>query len=344
MQKIVIIGNGTRARKLYIPLIKKLPFFKLWGICGGNYTKTTQVSRSLNIKAYIDIDEVLSDPEVDSLISCVDWTKNSSIYQKIATSDKAALLETPLGHDWDSIKQSYESLSNKNSYLDICEQYHMRPIEILKRRLIEQDVFGKIVHTFCIGVGHEYHGVSLLRSYLGFNDKVSNVFSIQKDMPYFKHISHKDVFFPGERIQNAILEFKSGAMGMFHWSWLNYFSAIRGERSSGFYGTKGSAMGENCTVFINDTEPPKPIEFRRYTRVVDGIEVLQEITASINTRVLARWLNPLPNIILNEDEIATCYFLINLYKAQKNKTIKPVYPLDQAYEDHILVNKISSAV
>lgn len=344
MQKIVIIGNGTRAHKLYIPLIKKLPFFKLWGICGANYTKTTQISKDFNVKAYVDIDEVLSDPEVDAVISCVNWTKNSDVYQKIAVSDKASLLETPLGHDSASIKKSYELLRKKKSYLDICEQYHMRPIEILKRQLIEAGIFGKIIHTFCIGVGHEYHGASLLRSYLGFHDKVRNVLSIQKDMPYFEHISHKNIFFPGERIQNAIFEFESGALGIFHWSWLNYFSAVRGERSSGFYGTKGSAMGENCMVFINYTEPPKPIEFRRYTRVVEGIEVLQEITACLDKKIVARWVNPLTDIILNEDEIAACYFLINLNKAKNNNKIKPIYSVDQAYEDHILVEKMSDVI
>lgn len=341
MKKIVIIGNGTRAHKLYIPLIRKLPFFKLWGLCGASYTKANQVSSSLNIKVYENIDEVLSDPEVDVVLSCVDWTKNSEIYQKIATSDKPSLLETPLGHDWVSIEKAYNLLKDKKSYVDICEQYHMRPIEILKRYLIEIGLFGQIIHTFCIGVGHEYHGISLLRSYLGFNDKVSNVFSMQKDMPHFEHISHKNIFFPGERIENAIFEFESGAMGIFHWSWLNYFSAIRGQRSSGFYGTRGSALGENCLVFLNKIDPPKPIEFRRYTRVVEGIEVLQEIIAFLGEKVLARWINPLPDIILNEDEIAACYFLVNLYKAVNGDKIEPIYSIHQAYEDHIVVKRMS---
>ena len=47
---------------------------------------------------------------------------------------------------------------------------------------------------------------------------------------------------------------------------------------------------------------------------------------------------------LNEDEIAACYFLINLYKAQNDKRIKPIYPVNQAYEDHKLVKKMNSVV
>ena len=50
IKKIVIIGNGIRAHKLYIPLIKKLPFFELWGICGRDYTKTIQVAKNFNSK------------------------------------------------------------------------------------------------------------------------------------------------------------------------------------------------------------------------------------------------------------------------------------------------------
>ena len=343
VQKVVIIGNGLRAHRLYMPLIKKLPFFKLWGICGADHTKTTKISAALKIKPYKNIDEVLLDDEVEAIISCTDWRKNSIIYQKIAISDKPSLLETPLGHDFDSIKKSYNCLKNKKSYLDISEQYHMRPMEILKRRLIEAGLFGKIIHTFCIGVGHEYHGASLLRSYLGFGDKACKIFAMQKDMPYFRHVTHRGMFFSGERIQNAIIEFDSGAMGIFHWSWLNYSSAIRGERSAGFYGTKGSAMGENCLVFINNVDPPRLIEFKRYTRVIEGIEVLQEIVAVLDGRILGRWVNPLSNIILNEDEIAACYFLLNLYKSKDNSGVKPIYSVEQAYADHLLVRKIEEA-
>ncbi len=344
MLNVVIVGNGLRANNLYIPLINKLSILNLYGVCGFSFDKAKQTADLYNIKAYKNIEEILSDSRIDIIICCASWTENSTLYQKIAKGNIPALLETPLGHSTESIKKTYTSLKKGKAYVDICEQYHMRPIEQLKLKLIKSGVFGKIVYTFCNGVGHEYHGASIIRSYLGFEDKVKNICAMQKDMPYFDHSSHKNMFFPGERVQNAILEFESGALGQFHWSWLSYSSPIRANRISGFYGTRGSCFGENCMVFINKTSNPEAVLFQRNTNVVDGIEVLHEIVAYIKDKVVARWINPVPGIILNEDEMAACNFLINICKASIDKSVVPLYSIEQAYQDHLLIEKMNKCL
>lgn len=338
--RIAIIGTGSRAQTLYIPLIQQLPSVILRGICGANYSKTKMLAKQLNVIGYKSVEEVLNDKEIEGIIACVYWTKNAALYQKIAESSVPLLLETPLGHDASSVEKTYHTLCKRKEYTDIAEQYHMRPIEVIKRELIKQGVFGDIIYAFNDGVGHEYHGVSLIRSYLGFEQELKRVHTLQRDIPLYDHTMHTGVFFDSERVLHSNLEFKSGAIASFHWSWLNYSSPIRVRRISGFHGVKGASWGEECVAFINKKSPVKSIKIERRTLVVRGIEVLFEILAYLEGVLVAKWSNPYPEIILNEDQMVAAAFVDRLVSRLKN----PIYPPILAYQDHKIVDAIQQQI
>lgn len=341
--KVAIIGAGQRAKKLYIPLLKQLPDVELIGICASNAANTKKIATEFNIKDYKSISDVLNDDRIDLIIVCVTWSENAKIYKLLADSDKHVLLETPLGHDPVSIESTYKSLSARSSHTEIAEQYHLRPVEILKRRLIQKGLFGDVFYAFNDGVGHEYHGVSLIRSYLGFDQKLKSALTVQKDVPCFPHKTHSNIFFPGERVQHSILEFESGAMAAYHWSWLNYESPIRARRIAGFHGTMGAVWGEECVVFDNTYDPAVHLRFERRTRIVSGIEVLVSIIVYKGNTVIETWHNPFPNLILNEDQIVAATFIENMRKTINNES-KVLYPLSIAYADHLIVNAINESV
>jgi predicted dehydrogenase len=55
--------------------------------------------------------------------------------------------------------------------VEVAEQVHRRPEEQTKLAPIEAGVFGRIHSSFNDFVGHGYHGVRVMRSYLGFDAK-----------------------------------------------------------------------------------------------------------------------------------------------------------------------------
>ncbi|WP_433620957.1 Gfo/Idh/MocA family protein [Nocardia sp. CA-120079] len=332
---VAVIGAGTRARTLYGPLLKMLPGVRPAGICGRDRHRSAEAATALGTVAYPDLDALLDAPGVDAVIACVTWSQNPELYRRLAAWDRPVLLETPMSADPTEAAEVAVALAGRDSYTDVAEQYHRRPIETVKRDLITRGVFGEVRTAYCDGVGHEYHGVSLLRSYLAAPAAPKRVLAVQRDLPMADHITHRGVFFPGERVQHAVIEFDNDTLATYHWSWLNYESPIRARRHAGFTGTHGAAWGEEM-VALADPDNPHAQHYRiqRRTRVVHGVEVLAEIAVFAGDTCITKWHNPFPLLPLDEERITTAAFLTNLAASVADPTIAPLYPLTEAAADH----------
>jgi predicted dehydrogenase len=288
---------------------------------------------------------MLAESTVDAVVACVRWSENPNVYRRLSGCDKPLLLETPLSADPAEAGQIASLLSTSDVYIDVAEQYHRRPVERLKRQLIDRGVFGSVFHAYTDGVGHEYHGISLLRSYLGWPDRPRRVLALQRDLPLANHVTHRNVFFDGERIQHALVEFDNDTTAAYHWTWLNYESPIRVRRQAGFTGTHGAAWGEEL-VGLGDPERPQAAHYQleRRSRMVDGIEILAEIAVLTGDSCIAKWHNPYPDLLLDEDRITAAEFLTNLGLAVREPGTEPLYPIRQAAADHATVEAMYQAM
>ena len=50
------------------------------------------------------------------------------------------------------------------SSIEVAEQFHRRPLEQIKLKLIASGLFGRVHTSFNDFAGHGYHGVSVMRS------------------------------------------------------------------------------------------------------------------------------------------------------------------------------------
>ena len=332
---IAIIGTGTRVSHLYLPVLLSFENVKVKGLCGRCYSKTERIAIKHNLHAYQTADEVFEDPSIDCVIIAVAWTENSSIYKKLAQTTLPALIETPLGKNEEEVEETYRSLAERKIYLDIAEQYSQRPCEILKRRLIKRGLFGEVFYAFNHYMGHEYHGFSLIRSYLGNGIKLTNISANQNDVPVYPHKEHEGIFFPGERIQHAIMEFEGNKTATYQWSWLAYESSIRSFRMSGFHGTKGACLGNDISIFENQTDPASRLYIQKKTRVVAGLEVPFEYLAYIGDRPIECWKNPFCYYPFDEEKVVAALFISNLIRSIDHKTA-PIYSIENAYQDHLI--------
>jgi predicted dehydrogenase len=341
--KVGLIGVGHRSRHIYAPVISAMPNLELGGVWSRTDNTARRFAVDFDCPSYPSLDSMLQPEEFQLLIVCVDWRSNAEIYRRISKCDVPVLLETPLATDFAEAVDVARALSNRVVPTEIAEQYPCRPIEVIKRSLIATGFFGDIFYAFNDGVGHEYHGVSLIRSYLGFQQKVRRVAAMQGDVTCFPHVSHQGIFFPGERIQHALLEFESGAMAAHHWSWLAYSSAIRGRRVAGFHGTRGSAWGEEMLFFKDPHSPAMPVRIERRTKVVNGVEVLQQMVAYCQEQTIARWCTSVPDLLVNEDQAVAAGLictLIGQIKGESDSTYSP----NCALEDLRIVDAINRAV
>lgn len=340
---VVIIGTGNRCTELYLPVTLKMPEVNLLGIYGRNREKSAKLANQYDIKSYLSLQSVFDDQSIDFLIICVSWTENANIYKKLAKTKIPALIETPLGSDFATAQEVYQLLAQRNVYSEVAEQYHLRPIEIMKRKLISKGIFGDVFYAFSDGVGHEYHGISLIRSYLGFDQKLKRLSAMQYDVPYFLHKTHSGVFFNAERIQHALLQFASGAQAAYHWSWLAYESPIRSRRIAGFYGTKGACWGEECIAFLDEKQRPYRVDFEKRSRVVKGLEITSELLAYFNDKIIAEWQNSFCDITINDEQITAAIFIKSMVDGIHGEKA-PYYSIEQAFGDYQILNAMNISI
>lgn len=343
MLSVGVIGAGRRFERVYAPLIRELPDLRLVALCGRNRERTTTVARHHDATAVASVAALLDIREVGLVIACVHWRENAAVYAEIAQSDKPALLETPLGETFAEASEVADALAHRSAPTTIAEQYPHRPVEIVKQQLIAAGAFGEVFHAFNDGAGHEYHGASLIRAYLGRERRLMRVAAFRRDVPLAPHRFHHNVFFDGERIEHALLEFDGDRTATHHWSWLAYESPIRARRIAGFHGTLGASWGEECIAFQSMEDDAVPLRLERRTRVVEGVEVPYEVAALRGTERLAAWRNPFPDVALHEELLATATLLRSAADSAEDPGLPSAYPPDQALEDHRVAAAITCA-
>jgi hypothetical protein len=199
--------------------------------------------------------------------------------------------------------------------VEVAEQYYRRPVERLKRKLIEANLFGKILVAYSDFMGHGYHGMSLIRSYIGFNEVVISVsgtkstFSVDPHYSWIAQTKQERL----EEWQHAVLRFDNGALGFFNWSSIAYDSALRWQRSTRFFAERGMGVDERLTTLTADGKNPQLIEIKRYFHNVGGMETLTELVALASPEIV--WRNPFQGYYMDDEMIAVADCVMSLVDA-----------------------------
>jgi len=262
------------------------------------------------------------------------------------------LLETPIAHrllEADAIIQAAVSRGLK---IEIAEQFHRRPLEQIKLKLLESGLFGKVYASFNDFAGHGYHGISVLRSYLGFNARPVQVSGAVREYELAEtRFRGKSLGRQTEQQEHGILDFEDGQLGIFHWTSVGYQSPLRWWRSSRFLAEKGMGISvgvgldvqERLSLLTSDGEMPRFISLeRRWERVDGGALVAMLAHTGDADQPVVRWDNPfLParqghGVQWHDDEIGVASCLKSLVDAVRNGT-QPSYGAQQARLDQEMI-------
>jgi len=314
--RFAIIGTGKRSDTLYAPLLNTLKDdVELVGVWGRSEDKAGELGEKYRVPWFTDLDQLRNDLELDAVIVSVANPANGEIGCRVIELGLHALLETPIANSLNDADAIIRGAKVANLKVEVAEQYYRRPIERLKHKLIEADVFGKVLVAYNDFMGHGYHGMSLIRSYIGFNEPVVSVsgtstkFSVDPYYSWISQITEKGE----EEWQHAILHFANGALGFFNWSSIAYESALRWQRSTRFFAERGMADGDRLTTLTSDGKDPQPIEIKRFFHNVGGMETLTELIALASPEIV--WRNPFRAYYMDDEMIAVADCLMSLVNA-----------------------------
>jgi len=352
--RVAIIGTGKRSDYLYGPIIRGLPFdVELVSVWGRSAESARRLGESLGAPWFTDLDKLVRETEPQIGIVSVSYSANGEIGLMAVEAGLNVLLETPIAHDLKQADAIIKAAQERGLKIEVAEQFHRRPHEQIKLKLIEAGLFGKVYSSFNDFTGHGYHGISVMRSYLGFNARPVRVSGLVRNFTLQQHWARLgDSSGPrSETQEHGIIDFEEGQIGIYHWTSIGYDSPLRWWRSSRFLAEKGMGISvgtsldfeDKLSLLSPDAQAPTFITIeRRYERVDGGALVgVYAHTPDPNFPTIA-WENPFRpiqqghGVQWHDDEIGVAGCLMSLVYAVRNNE-EPSYGPHQARLDQELV-------
>ena len=352
--RAAIIGTATRSDYLYGPILQELPehvsLVSIWGRSSGS---ARRLGESLGVAWYTDMDRLVRETAPQIGIVSVAYDANGAVGLMAVEHGLHVLLETPIAHQLSEADAIIAAAARRGLKIEVAEQFHRRPLEQIKLKLIESGLFGRVYSSFNDFAGHGYHGVSVLRSYLGFKTRPVQVIGAVRQYDLAAHWSRlAGTTGPRQETQeHGLIAFEGGQLGIFHWTDVGYDSALRWWRSSRFLAEQGMGITvgagldvqEQLTLLAPGGEAPHFITLeRRLERNDGGALVAMVAHTGDSDQPVVTWENPFRplrkghGVQWHDDEIGVAGCLVSLVDAVRNDT-EPSYGAQQARLDQEII-------
>jgi len=341
MQSIqfAIVGGGWRA-EFYLRIAKALPErFQIVGMVVRDADKGRAIEQQWAVSTYRTIAELLAAAKPQFVVACVSWDANPGVCRELAERGLPILSETPPARDVALMKELCQLVA-QGARIQVAEQYIYQPHHAARLAFARSGLIGRVTQAQ-VSAAHGYHGVSLIRHFLGVAYENCRITAKRFTSPLMAGPGRDGP--PSE--PRAMTSTQTIAwldwgdrLGGFDFTGDQYFSWVRGQRLL----VRG-ARGENnnhTASYLRDYLTPIEVNFQRQNAGPNGnLEgfYLKGIIAG------ERWwyTNPTTPGRLSDDEIAIATSLIKM--AEYVAGGPEVYPLAQACQDRYLDMMIEQA-
>lgn len=358
--RAAIIGTAKRSDYLYGPILTALPDqVELVSVWGRSAESARRLGESLSAPWYTDMDRLVRETAPQIGIVSVSYGANGEVGLMAVESGLNVLLETPIAHNLDQADAIIQAANKRGLKIEVAEQFHRRPHEQIKLKLIEKGLFGRVHTSFNDFAGHGYHGISVMRSYLGFDARPLQVTGLVRSYPLAPHWSRLgNTNGPRTETQeHGLVEFEGGQVGIFHWTNVGYDSPLRWWRSSRFLAERGMGISigtalnfdDRLSLLSADGEAALFITIERRYERIDGGALIGVYAHTANPEIpTVSWENPFRPTRQghgqqwHDDEIGVAGCLLSLIEAVREDK-QPTYGALQARLDQELILAIQQS-
>ena len=330
--RIALIGTGRRGSGTYCPIISKLnQDLEFVAVCDQNEKSANETGEQYGVPAYIDITEMLEKANPD--ICAIVVTPSNNHIPGILCSEYGVsyCTETPIDTDLGWADKMIASAEKNGTKIEVNENYYRVPTERIKGEMIHAGIFGKIHIAYNDFRGHGYHGIGLIRSYVGFDNEPVRVTGFRKNYQVQEHTWRRgQPTRDSEDWQHVIIEFSDGAIGVFNFSSLSYGSPLRSFNGTKFYAERGMCFRDEAVILNQTADEQQPITITRKTNSIDGFDTLAALVADTDPEVV--WENSLQNYPLSDGEISVASELMSIANAVRNEA-DPEYGALNGWKD-----------
>jgi predicted dehydrogenase len=335
-----IIGAGWRA-EFYLRIAQEFPDrFQVGGMVVRDEDKGQLMEDVWQVKTYRTLDDLLEESRLHFVVVSVPWSVTPVMLRELTQCGMPALAETPPAPDLDGLIALCE-LTEREAKIQVAEQYQFQPLHAARIHLVHSGKLGSVTQAQ-ISVAHGYHGMSLMRKFLGVGFENAAITAREFVSPI---VSGPDRAGPPrvERITDssqiiAHLDF-GDKLGVYDFTGDQYLSWIRGLRVL-VRGERGE-ISDGRVRYLKDFHTPIALELKRLDAGQNG-----NLEGYYHKGILAgdEWIyqNPFVLARLSDDEIAVATCLDNMARYVNGGP--GFYSLAEASQDHYLGLMVDEAV
>lgn len=334
-----LIGGGWRA-EFFTRVARELPErFEFVGNLQRDPAKAAEFARKWNTKA-CDALDALARMEPDFVVVSVNAAAHPDYARELHRLNLPVLCETPAALDMAAMLEIW-TLVEDGLRIQVAEQYLYQPLHAARLALIAEGKLGR-VSSARVSAAHGYHGVSLMRKYLGIGFEDVTIRARTFAAPLFEGPSRAGPPGVEKIVQSTQLlgEFDFGdRLGLFDFTDMQYWSYVRSHRVV-IRGERGE-IADREVRYLKDFRTPVLHELRRVDRGQSG-----DLDGYYHQGILAgdgyAFRNPWPRARLMDDEIAIATALEKMGAFARGEGEGP-YPFAEAAQDQYLSLAMSEA-
>jgi predicted dehydrogenase len=324
-----VVGTGWRAL-FFFRIAKARPdLFEVVGAVTRSKERVITLANEYGIRGFTTLDSLLEE-KPSFVITSVPWGVNPDLLRELARKGMPALSETPPAPDIEAMTALYADLKKLNGRVQVAEEYHRRPMHVAQAAVAASGKLGRITHAQ-VSVGHGYHGISLLRRFLGIGSEPTRITARTFRAPIVDGGGREK---PPEKetVRDSVQEiyiFDYGdRAGIIDFTGDQYSFLIRDERVL-LRGERGELFNDSYVRLKDSRTPVRQKIVRHHENLLNGVALL-------GIEAGDEWIyrNPYAPAPLTDDEIAIADCLVRMDEFAR--TGKQFYPVEEGMQDHYL--------
>jgi len=337
--RFAIVGGGFRAN-YYLKVAYELPErFKVCGLSTGNPQKTLNLREQMGVIAYPTVKELLRAENPEFLVVCKKRNIDAGeIMDDIVQLGIPVLMETPAAWDYEGLKHIYQITLGKK--VQVAEQLYLQPENSARLSIAASGLLGTVSQVE-ISYLHTYHGMSVMRKFLGIGFENADIYACSFAYPavqgYMRSgISEKETIVCEKR-EFAVLDF-GNKLGIYNYENNQNRSYVRSDHLT-VRGERGEIHDQTVLYLIDHKTPA----CYTYERIYAGSQANLEGFFLHGVMGAGQWLfrNPYPQARFCDDEIAVASNLDRMGNYARGG--KEFYSVREACQDQYLSLMISQA-
>ncbi|SFE52532.1 Oxidoreductase family, NAD-binding Rossmann fold [Paenibacillus catalpae] len=327
-----IIGGGWRS-EFFLRIAKALPeLFEVAGVVVRDGEKGKAFEQTWGVSTFRTIEAMLEGASLSFAVVSVPRKVAPDVILELSSRDVPVLCETPPAEKLEDLIALYRQVGGKGR-IQVAEQYAFQPNHAGRLAIVRSGKLGEVTQAQ-VSAAHDYHGISLMRRFLGIGFENAAIRATSFTSPIIGGPGRSGPPEESRIVQSqqvmASFDF-GGKYGVYDFTGDQYFSWIRSPRLL-VRGERGEINNFDVRYLL-DHLTPVHLQLTRQQAGLDGnLEGYYLKSLHCGEQVVYR--NTTAPARLTDDEIAVaaCLERMSVYAAGG----EDFYSLAEACQDHYL--------